>query len=507
MKKKIIALTILAGLSFQACEDIVEVEPKTSLATDTALSTLGSYRAVLTSAYDRIQGFTYWGRDMALLGDALADNIYTETSQAGGRYTGANRNTRNSHFASTGTTNVWQVGYGTINDLNTVIATIDNLTVPASDEAGKAQVKAQALALRAMVYFDLARIYGYEPNNIPTSGTGANFNKSVVLRLTPTSTPQDAALEERATVTEVYTQIETDLKAAIPVLDVAASSGARYKMNKGAAYALLGKLYLYWEKWADAEEQLKLALANTNATLAPNIVTAFNTIPNPESLFELNFVQSTEVAGVTGVNESIFTYTQPNGRNAPLSGTANVSTYGGQTPSAELLALFGLTPDLSNKDAVQDIRKNWFYRSVSSTSGTVQYTWSNKYNAANGAYTDNIKIIRYADVLLMLAEAHTMQGETGDAITLLTTLKTARNSQAVVPTGQTELFQYIQEERRRELFFEGHRWFDLKRWGEGITKPAATAVGIIAPTDYRILAPIPVTEVTLNPALPQNPGY
>ncbi|GGK61095.1 RagB/SusD family nutrient uptake outer membrane protein [Rufibacter glacialis] len=501
MKNKIIAFSILAGLSFQACEDIVQVEPATSLATSTALSTLGSYRAVLTSAYDRIQTFTYWGRDMALLGDALSDNIYTEVSQASGRYTGVNRNTRNNHFG------IWGTAYGTINDLNTIIANIDNLTVGSSEQAGKAQVKAQAQALRAMVYFDLTRIYGYEPNKIPTSGTGANFNKSVVLRLQPTNTPADAALTPRATVTEVYTQIETDLKAAITALDPATTSGGRYVMNKGAAHALLGKVYLYWEKWAQAEEQFKLAMANTNATLAPNIVSAFNTVPNPESLFELNFVQSTEVAGVTGVNESLFTYTQPNGKNAPLSGTANVSTYGGQTPSEELLALFGLTPTLTNQATVLDVRKNFFYRSASSTSGNVTYTWSNKYNAANGAYTDNVKIIRYADVLLMLAEAHVMQGEVGDAVALLTTLKTSRNSAALIPAAQATLLQYIKDERRRELFFEGHRWFDLKRWGEGITKPAATAVGIIPHTDYRILAPIPVAEVTLNPSFPQNPGY
>ncbi|GAB2529323.1 RagB/SusD family nutrient uptake outer membrane protein [Rufibacter soli] len=501
MKKKIIALSILAGLSLQACENIVEVEPKTSLAAGTALSTIGSYKAVLTSAYDRIQSFTYWGRDMALLGDALADNIYTETSQASGRYTGANRNTRGSHYSIYGT------AYGTINDLNTIIANIDQLTVASSEETTKAQVKAQALALRAMVYFDLARIYGYEPNKIPTAGLGAGFDKSVVLRLVPTATPQEASLKERATITEVYTQIEADLKAAIPVLEAATSTAARYKMNKGAAYALLGKVYLYWEKYADAEAQFKLALSNTNATLSSNIVSAFNTVPNPESLFELQFVQSTEMAGVLGVNDSPYTYTTPNGINSPLSGSANVATYGGQLPSVELLALFGLDATLSNQATVTDTRKGFFYRSGSTTSGSVQYTWAKKYSAANGAYTDNIKIIRYADVLLMQAEAQVMQNKLVDAIALLTTLKTSRNSAAIIPATKAELFQYIKDERRRELFFEGHRWFDLKRWGEGITKPALTAVGTISNTDYRILAAIPTAEVTLNPKLPQNPGY
>jgi hypothetical protein len=69
-----------------------------------------------------------------------------------------------------------------------------------------------------MVYFDLARIYGYEPNRIPASGLGAGWDKSAVLRLEPTLSPEDASKQPRATITEVYAAIEADLLAATALL-------------------------------------------------------------------------------------------------------------------------------------------------------------------------------------------------------------------------------------------------------------------------------------------------
>ena len=116
--------------------------------------------------------------------------------------------------------------------------------------------------------------------------------------------------------------------------------------------------------------------------------------------------------------------------------------------------------------------------------------------------------MRYADVLLMKAEALANQGMYPEAAALVVQLRTARNaSVAGVPTSNA-ISDYIQDERRRELFFEGHRWFDLKRLGKTITKPGQAASAVpVAYTDYRLLAPIPTGEISLNPALPQNPNY
>ncbi|MBT1703128.1 RagB/SusD family nutrient uptake outer membrane protein [Chryseosolibacter indicus] len=462
------------------------MEPRNQIAPDAALADAASYEALVISIYDRLQTFTYWGRDMSLLGETLADNAFVVTSQASGRYTGTIRNTRNSHF------NIWTTAYAAINECNTVIATIDDIDDP--DQAKKDQLKGEALFLRALVYFDLARIYGYEPTKVPTTGPGAGWDKSVILRTEPVREAADAALQTRATQTEVYGQIEQDLINAGRLLPKD-NEMTVFRANKGAAYALLGKIYLYWEKWDKAVVNFDSALNNTSASLmqAGDYATGFKSIPNDESFFEINFIQSVEVAGVEGVNNSAFSYTQPTGTN-PLK----LSTYGGMTPSAELLALYEPNDD----------RKGIFYVSASSTSNGVTYTWSNKYAGAGGVYTDNIKVIRLADVLLMKAEALAMLGDYSGAADLVTELRTQRNATAPVPQDAS-IIDFIAQERRRELFFEGsHRWFDLKRRGQPITKAAATAVGTIAYDDYRLLAPIPNAEVILNPeGLPQNPNY
>lgn len=483
MKRKLIVLTIAISIFAAACERSIELEPKNSLSPETALADVNGYEAVLTSVYSRIQGFDWWGRTFALMGDAMADNIVVNASQAGNRYTAQNVNARNSHY------NIWGVGYSAVNEVNTIIANIDGLDVLPSEENKKKQIKAEALALRGFIYFDLARVYGYEPGKIPTSGDGAGFDRSVVLRLNPTQVVADAEVMNRNSVTEVYTQIEADLQAAISIFSELGSSSV-YRMGLGSAYAQLGKVYLYWEKYSEAVAAFDNALANTSATLASDYSSIFTTVPSPESLFELRFIQATEMAGVTGVNESLYTYTQPNGMKNQLS------TYGGQLPSPELMALF----------EEDDSRNELFFKSPSTTTAAI-LDWVNKYDSSNGTYTDNVKVIRYADVLLMKAEALAEQGNFTGAHAVLVELREARNASIDAIPNDAAINNFIQEERQRELFFEGHRWFDLKRKGAGITKPASLGVGTIPHTDYRLLAPIPVSAVDFNPELPQNPNY
>ncbi|QKJ28959.1 RagB/SusD family nutrient uptake outer membrane protein [Mucilaginibacter mali] len=499
MNKKIfvVSLIIMLSSSFTACKKILDIQPQNQISTEAALKDVSGYYALLISVYDRMQSYTFWGRDMALEGDALADNIYTVTALAGGRYTTVNTNTRGAHY------NIWTQAYAAINDLNNIIAGIDAAPAVGNTQLlQQAQVKAEAYALRGMIYFDIARVYGFEPNKVPTTGTDASFDKSAVIRLTPTTSFDQASSINRSTITQTYTQIESDLNKAIATFKASYSFTTvkkptnPYHINESATHAFLGKLYLYWEKYPQAVTEFDNALdpTITPSTLAPITAgtynAAFKKIPNPESLLELYYNQSVEVVGVTGSNDAPFTYTQPTGYNA-----ANVATFAGQTASAELVALFEANDD----------RKGMFFNSRTTTNTNV-YTWANKYSGAGGAFTDNILMMRYSDIILMKAEALANQTQYVAAAALVTTLRTARNATLAVPTDAS-LLTFIQTERRRELFFEGHRWFDLKRLGNGITKPALTAVGTIAATDYRLLAPLPTAEVTLNPALPQNPNY
>lgn len=481
-------------ITITACKKIVELEPQNSVTPEVALKDVDGYQTVLISVYDRLQAYGYYGRDMALMGDALADNIFTATAVSGSRYDGQNLNNRNAHY------NIWGNAYSAINELNNIIAGIDGLTdVPTSKAALRTRVKAEAYALRGMIYFDIARIYGYEPNRIPTTGTNANFNKSAVLRLLPTKLVGEADLKPRATVLEVYTSIEKDLQTAITTF---ASLGASvptnpYRVTESFAHALLGKVYLYWGgKDAAAVQEFDKALATTIAFAklsgAGNAANDFKKVPHPESLFEVNYVQSVEVVGVTGSNDGLFTYTQPTGTNA-----SNLATFAGQTVSNELNALIETADD----------RKALLFSARTSTNATI-FRWANKYPGSNGAYTDNVKVMRYADVLLMKAEALANQSLYPEAAALVVQLRTSRNATIVGVPVTSAIVDYIQDERRRELFFEGHRWFDLKRLGKTITKPAQASSALpVLYTDYRLLAPIPIGEISLNPALPQNPNY
>lgn len=501
MKNKFYIYVVAAlMISVTSCEKIVQIDPQNDVTPAVALKDVDGYQSVLISAYDRMQAYGYYGRDMALMGDALADNLFTFTAISGSRYNTQNVNARGAHY------NIWSNAYGAINELNTVINGIDNLAdVPASKKGLQAKVKAEAFALRALVYFDLARIYGYEPGRVPTTGTNANFNKSAVLRLVPTTSVSQATSQTRATILEVYTQIEKDLTASIaafvsiPTLDptFVVKPTNPFRVTESFAHALLGKVYLYWGgKDAQAVTEFDKALAApirfANLSGAGSAAADFKKVPHPESLFELNYVQSVEVTGVTGSNDGLFTYTQPTFNNA-----SSLATFGGQTVANEVTALLESGDD----------RRALIFAMAASTNPTVM-NWANKYPGSNGAFTDNVKMMRYSDVLLMKAEALANQTQYPAAAALVVQLRTARNASVAGVPVTAAIVDYIQDERRRELFFEGHRWFDLKRLGRVITKPAqASSAVALQPADYRLLAPIPTGEISLNPALPQNPNY
>jgi hypothetical protein len=487
MKRKIILFfTITLSLFVSSCEKMVEIQPKNLISSEVALATITGYESLLNSGYVRLIGFGYYGRNFMLLGDVMSDNIYTELSVANGRYLANNTNNVNAHY------DIWGTAYAVINDVNTIIATIDSKITDPGLAARKNAVKAEALALRGLMYFDLARVYGYEPTSVAAAG---GFALSVPLRLVPTAGLAEATVFPRATIAEVYKSIEDDFKASIPLFPSGATA-SRYRMNKGAAYALLGRTYIYEGKWAEAVTELDNAMntTNTGARLAAagGYVTAFKQAgnANPESFFELVITPATQLGGVTGSNDSMYSYTHPSSYNG-------LSTFGGQTVSDELYALFETTED----------RFKLLFKYGGTSATGPQFNWSDKWGSSKGAgtYADNPIVIRFADALLLKAEALAEQGQFPAAAAVVTQLRTSRNASITGIPVTSEIGDYIQTERRRELFFEGVRWFDLKRKGLNVTKPAKTGVNALLPTDFRRLAPIPTSEVTLG--LTKNPGY
>ncbi|WP_332913039.1 RagB/SusD family nutrient uptake outer membrane protein [Algoriphagus boritolerans] len=355
------------------------------------------------------------------------------------------------------------------------------------DAALKTRVKAEAHFLRALHYFDLARIYGYEPGK-----EVGGFNKAVIIRTEPTLGFSNADFRARATNREVYDLIISDLQAAIAGLpDAALGSVGVYRASKGSAQALLARVYLYDSKFAEAEAMATQAMASFGLTdegtglLTPeNYVSAFSTFPNPESLFEIE-IRSNDWSGVDGVNNSV------------CSLTANVF------PSAQFILT--VTDELYDSYEDGDVRKDaWTATTRTGSSGTVYR--SNKWLGAKGDFLQNLPIIRASELYLIRAEARFRTGNAAGARADVNALRTNRGLDAVAADlAGDALFAEIMNERRKEFVLEGHRWFDLKRNGMDITK--AGRFEAVPYSDYRLLAPLPTGELQLNELLEQNPGY
>jgi starch-binding outer membrane protein, SusD/RagB family len=458
---------VLVGAAIAACDLVVD--PSNDVPPDVATETISGVGSLVTSVYARLQDVALYGNELIMLGDLMADNA--TTSQPAVNRQGEFANSVGQHMGD------WGESYAAINEANFAIASARNLTDAEPTLANR--YLGEALFQRGLLYFDLARVFGYEPGQEVDGWTA-----SVVLRTEPTRSADDATFLPRATNVEVYTQIEQDLLEAIDLLEQHGLDDP-YRGNQAAAEALLAKVYLYWSRWDDAIEYATAAMSHTDARLAEasEVATMFTRAPNVESLFEINYDAATETLWV---NDCSACYTWPHG------------TWFSMWPSAELLALFDAG------DARTALYPACPVGCPTTAQSGIRYV--NKYTYARGDWTDNSPVLRFADVLLMRAEAYAESGQTAQAQADLNALRAKRGVDPITASGAA-LEAAIQAERRRELAFEGHRWFDLKRRGMDITKPSLFANPTVPYSDFRLLAPLPNDQVTNNPMLEQNPGY
>lgn len=498
IKKYIGALFLTATLLGACSEDIIEVTPENDVTPEVALRRVSGINNLLASAYRRMHEFGHYGQNQILNAEALADNLVIANNT--GRYTGQVVNTVANHFGT------WSAApYRIINDCNIVLKYADAAApalltagalagfaeTEASAAAKRTRYKGEAYFLRAFAYHDLVKVYGYEP------GREVNgFNLGVILRTEAVEKVSDANQRSRATVLEVYQQIEADLQAAITLLPAEAdfigsttvpaqqwaATERTFRASKAAAKALLARVYLHWGRYADARTMATEAMAETQAVIvtAANYAASFNnTTRNPESIFELN-VLSADWSSVDGVNNSMASITTSNA-------SANAQFAVGGSP--ELIAAY----------ETGDIRRTLWVNNAG--------RWeSRKWNGEKSSFLENIQLIRRSEVLLIAAEASAQLGDNTAAQGFVNTLRAQRGLAATALTG-TALLDLIINERRVELAFEGHRFFDLKRLGRNIVKPASLGIADVPYTDYRILGNIPNAEITFNSLLQQNPNY
>ncbi len=383
---------------------------------------------------------------------------------------------------------VWNGYYTGIFRANLAIERIPD--VPEMDETLRARLIAENKFLRGYFYFNLVRWFGELP-------------------LVTEPFPNEFEIP-RSSVDAIYTQIITDMNDAIVDLPPSYSGADLGRVTSGAAKAMLGKVYLTRGNFQESERLLMELIQSNQYDLFPNYALLFR----PEGENSVESIFEVQATALEGTNDGGSQYNEVQG----VRGTPNLG-WGFNRPSDDLIRAFEpgdprreatvlsvgeILPDGS--DIVQD-NPNIIGERYN------QKAWVPEHPGGNGNGPGNIRILRYADVLLMAAEALNENGKAADALIYLNQVRArARGSNTsilpdVTTTNQGELRQRIWQERRVELALEQHRWFDLVR--QGRAEEVMLAVG---KTQFRspknLLFPIPRLEILLsNGALTQNPGY
>jgi len=503
---KYIAVTAVTLLPLSACNDFLEVKPKgLDLEANYYQNQEEAFNG-LVAVYDVVgwQGGNLTTKVGATL-SASDDHL------GGGEGTGDKTFTTWADYTLTPATgpqeDLWKKGFSGIFRANTLLLKLPGVPM---DENVKKRFIAETLVLRAHFNFDLVRLF----KNIPL--------------LTEIVTPDEMYGIEQATPQEVYAQIEADLKAAIaepnlPNTVPASSEGGR--VTQGIAHALLGKVYLYQQKWAEAAAEFHEVNGATpgalNAKYGYKLVDNFGDLWkstadvkfNSESIFEVGYTSTSAggwgcIACTEGNILNIMT-----GPRGYTTKTANAPDYiSGWSYFPVTQSLFDAIHydprykyTIANLDSLKQYGIADYTPGAQNTGYFLEKFAGRKSNTPVGQagapelnYPQNMYEIRLADTYLMEAEALVMAGtDLTRAADLLNAVRARVGLSAVAATMDN-----IKLERRLELAGEGHRWFDLVRWGDAATVLAGR--GFVA-GKHEIL-PIPLNELN-NTKLEQSKEY
>ena len=479
-------LLIVLSLGFIGCEDYVDYEASENytIVADDYFKTSADYEAALVGTYDVLQ----WNIYSVMIGDIASDNSFCGGESATD-VIGMQKIDDMIHVPNNDQlTSTWKWLYEGINRANYMIENKDKL-----DFSRKAQLYGEVHFLRAYYYFELVKIFGDVPLFTDSRLTASDSNTLT-----------------RAPKASVYAQIEKDLNDAIAVLPAEKSTDGR--ATAFTSHALLGKVYLYQDKFTEAADILEPLIGLY--TLPSSLQSVFyNSGQNgPESVFEVQHSKNSNWYdwGFPQGSEGSFAIIHhgPRGYN----GSVYASGWSFNVPTQDLYDSYDVT-DTRRGVAILDIEA-WAESTGAEYSKGYEHTgyFNHKYIPRAGLsgaqqelnYGINFRAIRYADVLLMAAEANSRKASPNEtkAQNYLNQVRArafGNSSKASSSTGAT-LTKEIWNERRLELAMEGHRFFDLVRTGEA----AAKITGFVA--GKHEVFPIPQTEIDIS-GLTQNAGY
>jgi hypothetical protein len=485
-----LAATGLLLLGVSSCNrDLLTPIPQTAVSDASAFSTTTRIQTQLLSLYGALKDGNFYGGRYVIYGDIRGEEFINETSNL---VTGADVWNLNAANGATAVVNLWYFAYLTINKCNIFLdgMTAGGTTVVGAETAAK--YIAEAKLIRALSYYSLLQYYARP------YADGNGTKPGVPLRLNGIKTVGQSDLA-RSSVAEVYAQVLKDLneaEAGLPASYTATSDNTT-RAHKNTAIALKTRVYLSMQNYASVITEANKIVSATAPFKAPtgvanqlqaDIATVFTTYTTTESIFSMPM---TSTAGdFPGTQNQLAYYYSPT--------TAN-----GGVGNAE----YSLNPRgiIAEPTWTATDKRRSFIRQTGT--GATAKSWLTKYKAPS-PFTDYVPVIRYAEVLLNLAEAKVRSTNTVDAqaVALLSAVRNRSDAATTYTTASfatpTDLTNAILLERRIEFLGEGLRNNDLMRLLQTI--PAKGTVPAKGPSEPNYIWPISATELALNKLATDN---
>ena len=491
MKTKYISILII-GLAFLAgCKkDFLTKSPEDSINTANFFQTEADAIAAINGAYQPLQWPKLYNMRMWTT-DIMAGNSIVG---AGGGSDGQETQDNANFVTATdnqGVLDLWRGPWPGILRANIVLEKVPSMNI--SSEI-KNRVLGEAYFLRAHYYFILVRFFGDVP-----------------LVLSPVN-PGDDLRPSRTAKNVVYDQIISDLKIAAEHLPVSSSyAGSDIgRASKGSAYGMLAKVYLTLGNWQETLNYCNLT-EGMGYALNEDYADNFNPLNKntKESLFEVQYISNAGYDFWSNENQAswLSTFTGPRGAdmvagswgwNQPTS--EFMSTYESGDKRKDVTVLYEGCPALDGQNYQASYSLTGYNLRKFLVSKTISASYDNS--------PMNFPVLRYADVLLMKAEALNELGNTSQAEEPLNQVRSRAGLPAVSGLSQSVFRTKVLNERRMELAFEGQRWFDLIRVNNGqYAIDFLHSIGKTNMSEKFLLFPIPQKERDANPNLSQNDGY
>lgn len=497
MRKSILIILplLIAVMALSSCDGFLEKTNQNDVNSDSFYQTEEQALAAVNSAYALLQSHGLWGRSIFFLLDFSGREVGTTANTQGPPLELLNHS-----YTPEGNTHVqqpWINLYDMISKANLTMLNVGDMEN--IDAALQSRIVAEAQFLRGLGYFYINALYGGGPLR-------------TVDNLEETNVP-------RASLEDVWSQVESDLSAAAQVLPQKGgyADTDEGRATSGAALALLGKAHLYQEEYADAEAAFQQVIdqgvydlvrasdfgGDAVAAMRSNHAPEENN--NQESVFEVQFAAGT-------------------GFGWALDGTGrNETSIRPQEYGVDGFAFYNAVPaaDLIDAYDEEDPRLEAFYFGPGSTFLGEPYPFEEKgwawkkYQKTDEAELSesdaNMDVIRYADVLLMMAEAKIQQGNVAEGVALINEVRARADPSGDVleprdpGASQAQAFDWLVSERRLELAGEQTRFLDMVRWGR-----AADAWNTFQAGKHDVF-PIPQSEINTNTEMSQeedqNPDY